>query len=54
MGGFFLGCFRAVRGTSETEDAGVEADGGAMSCLRELNVEMNSMDCGDSPSRLLK
>jgi hypothetical protein len=46
-------------GTSDVEDeeAAAEEDGvveGFVSCRRALNVEMNSIDCGDSPSRLLK
>jgi hypothetical protein len=46
-----------VLGTPENSfpcevDCGFGLEGG--SCRRELNEEMNSIDWGDSPSRLLK
>ena len=54
MGGFFFTCFRIGFGTSDNEEGCAEEDGCVESCRRALKVEMNSMDCGDSPRRLLK
>ena len=56
-GAFFFGALRVDLGTPEDSfacevDCDFEFEDG--SCRRELNEEMNSIDWGDSPSRLLK
>lgn len=56
-GAFFFAGLRMLLGTPEASfDAEVACDFEveAGSCRRELKEEINSMDCGDSPSRLLK
>jgi hypothetical protein len=56
-GAFFLAGLRVLLGTPEVSfDAGVACDFEveAGSCRRELKEEINSIDCGDSPRRLLK
>jgi hypothetical protein len=53
MGAFFFGCLRVGFGTPEDSfDVAAGTEEGA--CRRELKDEMNSIDCGDSPSKLLK
>jgi hypothetical protein len=54
MGAFFLGCFRVDFGTSDGAEALEELAVVVGFWRRELKLEMNSMDCGDSPRRLLK
>lgn len=54
-GGFFFLSARAGRGTPESDcvvcsDSGFEAG----SLRRELKEAINSIDCGDSPRKLLK
>ena len=58
MGAFFLGALRCVFGTPASEEFTVWGAGvgfaGVGACLRELKEDINSIDWGDSPRRLVK
>ncbi len=49
-----MGGFRIDLGTWDGADNCEDVDVEVGSCRRELKLEMNSIDCGDSPRRLLK
>jgi hypothetical protein len=56
-GAFFLGVLRLLLGTPDASLDGVavrEFEAEAGSLRLELKEDINSIDCGDSPSRLLK
>lgn len=56
-GAFFLGALRVLLGTPEDSDGCDEEDACGLEfgfCRRELKEDINSIDWGDSPNRLLK